>query len=62
MRIERAMEILNQITDFVCIGENSHGAIEQLLNMGFTAQELVDEFGWSLTDVQEVEEGLKEDG
>lgn len=59
MKIERAMELFNQIIDYVCVAENSHEAIKQLLAMGFTSDELIEDFGWSLTDVREVENELE---
>lgn len=55
MTYERAMALLNEIINWVCIAESSKEAIRQLLSMGFSADELIDDFGWSLTDVQEVE-------
>lgn len=61
MSNDRAIELLNAVIDHVSVANNSHETIKTLLKMGFTPTELVETFNWSLTDVREVEEEIKEE-
>lgn len=61
MNIERAMELLNAVVDDMFVAEKCSTVIEKLMDLGFTADELVEDFGFSLTDVREVEEDMEED-
>ena len=61
MTHERAMELLNEIINWVCIAESNSEAIRQLLSMGFSADELIEDFGYSLTDVREAENESEDD-
>lgn len=59
MTKERAMELLNAVIDNLSVAERNDTVIEKLLNIGFTGDELVEDFGYSLTDVREVEEEME---
>ena len=61
MTKKRAMELLNAMIDYMHIAENCNTVIKELLKIGFTADELIDEFGYSLTDVQEAEAEMEEE-
>ena len=52
MTNERAIELLNQIISYVAAGNNTSGQIEELTKYGFTADELVRDFGYSKEDVE----------
>ena len=52
MTKERAIELLNQIISYVAAGNNTSGQIEELTKYGFTADELVKDFGYSKDDVE----------
>lgn len=58
MTYKRSMELLNAVIDHIYVAEKSQETIRKLFEIGFTAEELVDEFNWSLTDVREVEYDL----
>lgn len=53
MTPERMKDLLNKIIDWVAIGENTHEQIEKLIQMGFTIEELTQEFNYSPSDIQE---------
>lgn len=53
MRKERAMELLNQVVEHVCVAENTNNSISTLLSMGFEPKELVDEFHFSQSDMDD---------
>lgn len=55
MKNTRAMELLNEVINYVSIARDTKEQIEELVNMGFTTKELVEDFGYSLTDVEECE-------
>ena len=52
MSKQRMKELLIQIVDYVSVGNNTDGQIEELLKYGFTADELVNEFNYQKTDVE----------
>lgn len=54
MTKERAMELLDGIVGFVTCANSTSSSIEELLKYGFTVEELVTDFGFSISDVQEV--------
>lgn len=56
MTLERAKELLNQIIDSISIGNTCSETIKQLLFLGFTGEELYNDFGFSLHDVADAEE------
>lgn len=59
MTKERAMELLDEVINYFSIAERNSDVIKTLLYIGFTGDELVEDFGYSLTDVREVEEELE---
>ena len=59
MTKERAMELLNAVIDNLSVAERNSDVIRELFHIGFTGDELVEDFGYSLTDVREVEEDLE---
>lgn len=59
MTKERAMELLNAVIDNLSVAERNDTVIKKLLNIGFAGDELVEDFGYSLTDVREVEEEIE---
>ena len=59
MTKQRAIELLNAVIDNLSVAERNDSVIEKLLHIGFTGDELVEDFGYSLTDVIEVEEELE---
>lgn len=54
MEKERCMELLNQIVDHVAVNRNMTETVEELLNMGFTCDELITEFNFSESDVKDI--------
>lgn len=61
MTLERAMELINGLIDREIELREVKETIYNLLVIGFTADELIEDFNFSLTDVREVEEEMKED-
>lgn len=61
MTKERAMELLNAVIDHFSVAEKNSVVIKQLFRIGFTGDELVEDFGYSLTDVREVEEEIEDE-
>lgn len=59
MTKERAMELLNAVIDNLSVAERNDDVIIKLFCIGFTSDELVEDFGYSLTDVREIEEELE---
>ena len=55
MTNERAMELLNAVIDYISIAERNDDVIRTLFNIGFTGCELVEDFGYCLIDVREIE-------
>lgn len=51
MSHKRAMELLNSIVDYEHIARNTKDSIQHLLRMGFTEDELVNDFSHSREDV-----------
>lgn len=51
----RINELLNSIIDYVALGRNKSETISELLNMGFSGDELED-FGFSALDIADVME------
>ncbi len=54
MKPERMKELLNQLVDYVAIGNDTKETIEELMKYGFTAEELVLYFNFSENDVKDV--------
>ena len=53
MKTERAMEILNNVVNFVSAGNDTGDTINELLKYGFEAEELVNDFNFSKIDVED---------
>lgn len=51
MTKERCMELLNQVIDHVSAAHNTTQQIHKLLLIGFTADELINEFNFDADDV-----------
>ena len=51
MNKERAKELLNLIISEMLVGNSVFDVIEQLLEIGFTKKELVEEFNFNQNDV-----------
>lgn len=54
MTKERCMELLNQIIDHTAVARDTAETIEELVNMGFTYNELITEFNFDKDDVNDV--------
>lgn len=52
MENERAMELLNAVIDHISCGENITTTLEELDKIGFTREELVEDFGFSPQDMR----------
>lgn len=51
MELERAKELVNILIENMLVGEKIPNVIEKLLELGFTAEELINEFSFSEEDV-----------
>lgn len=51
MELERAKELVNILIEYMLVGEKISNVIEKLLELGFTAEELINEFSFSEEDV-----------
>lgn len=51
MKLERAKELVNILIEYMLVGEKISNVIEKLLELGFTAEELINEFSFSEEDV-----------
>lgn len=58
MQLPRALELINAIIDHMINDEGGHSrrVIETLLNIGFTAEELIEDFCFPSSDVNDVVE------
>lgn len=54
MTKERCMELLNQVIDHTAVARDTAETIEELINMGFTYDELIAEFNFDKDDVNDV--------
>lgn len=54
MTKERLNEIVNSLIDCICIGEKLDYGINTLLDAGITKYELINDFGFSKSDVEKV--------
>lgn len=61
MDIDRAMELLNAVVDHIAVAENTNTQITNLVNIGFTADELVKYFGYSQSDIDTYLESCSND-
>ncbi len=53
MNLERAKELLNSVIDHFYVSEKSSDVIRKLLRIGFTEEELTNEFDFSKQDIAE---------
>lgn len=53
MTKERCMELLNQVIDHASVAHNTREQIHELLLIGFTADELINEFNFDADDVND---------
>lgn len=51
--LERYKELLNEVIDFVMVGESLSNSIRELFAIGFTANELVNQFNFNKEDVDQ---------
>lgn len=57
----RAMELLNAMIDHLSVAERNDEVIKKLLHIGFTEDELINEFNFCEDDVKEVATEMEED-
>lgn len=57
----RAMALLHEIVEHSCAARKTNEAIEELLRLGFTDDELVNDFNFSQSDVDDVVEKIEEE-
>lgn len=55
---ERAMELLNLVVEYMLVGESISNTTEQLINIDFTEEELINEFNFDEEDVRSVLEDI----
>lgn len=60
MEKDRAIELLNAVINHMFVAENSFNVISELLSIGFTRDELVNDFGLCESDVDDVLEEREE--
>lgn len=60
MNENRMMTLLNQIIDHVSCARNTSETIGELVNMGFSTEELVEYFNFSQSDVDDFMEEAEE--
>ena len=58
MPIDRAIELLNIMIDHLSVAERNDNVIKKLLNIGFTEEELINEFNFCEDEVRDVLEEL----
>lgn len=61
MTCERYKELLNVMIDHLSVAERNDEVIKKLLNIGFTEEELINEFNFCEDDVNDVAEELSKD-
>ena len=61
MSLERCKRLFNAFIDHLCNIEDSDVIIRDLLNIGFTEEELIHEFYFCEHDVKDVIESMKKD-
>ena len=60
MNYDRAMCLISEVVEHVCVARNKSEAIEYLFRLGFTDDELVDVFGFNMFDVSDVVKQIEE--
>lgn len=61
MKLSRAKELLNAMIDHLSVAERNDEVIKKLLHIGFTEDELINEFNFCEDDVKEVATEMEED-
>lgn len=61
MSHDRAMELLNAMINNLSVAERNNDVIEKLLNIGFTEEELINEFNFCRDDVEYVSKEINDD-
>ena len=57
----RCKELLNAMIDNLSVAERNNTVIQKLLGIGFTEEELINEFNFCRNDVEDVVEEMKKD-
>ena len=55
---DRAKEFLNMVIGHVSVGNNCHETLKELPKIGFTGEELFNEFSFNLLDVADAEDDV----
>lgn len=61
MTYQRAMELLNGIINHVSVAENTSTQIAELTSMGYSPEELVNNFNYSQSDIDDYLEDTEDD-
>lgn len=56
MTYDRAMELLEAVAEYALVGNSIQEAISELISIGFTKDELVNDFYFSADDVYSVDD------
>lgn len=56
MKLDRAKELLNAVINNLSVAESNNTVIQKLLYIGFTEDELINEFNFSIKDVKDAAE------
>lgn len=60
MKLDRAMELLRAMIDNLSVAERNKTVIQKLLYIGFTQDELINEFNFGSDDVKDAAEDMDE--
>ena len=60
MTYDRQKEMLNRMIDHEAVGRNCKETIQHLLWLGFTDEELFNDFSFNLHDIADAEEDMDE--
>ena len=58
---DRAMELLNAVIDHIAMAENTNTQLKTLFDIGFTADELVNYFSYSQSDIDDYLKSVNDD-
>ena len=61
MTLERTKELLNAFINHLSVAENNSTVIQELLSIGFTKDELINEFNFCEDDVKDIIENMKDE-
>lgn len=59
MDLDRAKELLNALIEKALVGDSIYSVIQDLLHVGFTEDELVNEFGFDDDDVKDAAKDME---